>query len=564
MRLTSIAAVGWAVAALVAVQSGTPAPAQQPQPVVRVTAQLVQVTVHVTDRSGRPVRDLKREDFVLLDEGQAQAVEFFLPPAMAAAAPLAEPLPEGTFSNRVAARTAKTAGVTIILFDALNTAAQDQSRAAEELRALLTRLRPDDRVALYTLGNGLRILHDFTGEVLALQRAFQAYSGETAARRPAEARQIDSGMTALNVLLDDTAQREKESSAEYRIGMSFSALEWIAARVAGIPGRKNLIWLSGGFPFALGLDFDEEAFAEMDRLEQMNLDDAKPRPRITPQSITRVRRDVGKEIERLGRLLNHSNLAIYPVDVRGLVAPRMPDSGQEIGRSPGVAPDPTFHDLRLTHLAMHEVAVATGGQAFLNSNALQKSIERVLDQPAESYTLGFAPSHNEWNNKFRRLTVRVTRPGLRVTYRRGYVATPAEPVGRTGRTAALSAASLSPLDATGIGITVQIEKGTANDAPALIVEVQIDARNLVLTQREGKFVGAVAVQYVQRSATGAQLHRAEQTVNLNLKPEAYQTILNNGLAFTKELPVAASAHLLRIVVRDETSTAIGSLSVPLN
>ena len=140
---------------------------------------LIVVNISVKDKMGKPVLDLKKEDFTLYDKGQEQAIKYF---SMETNKPMAEamqPLPEGVVANREWTKSGSSGGraatlpnaVTVILIDALNSRFQNQHAAREGLIKFLTQIQPGDQVALYTLGNGMRVLHDFTTDTASLLKS---------------------------------------------------------------------------------------------------------------------------------------------------------------------------------------------------------------------------------------------------------------------------------------------------------------------------------------------------------------------------------------------------------
>src|SRR5882672_10376581 len=228
--------------------------------VLRSTTRFVQISVIVQDSKGQPITGLRREDFSLFDEGKAQDIANFvseLPP------PEQNPvaLPFNIFTNRFdrLGRTPSTA--TVILFDALNTQPQDQASVRLQVLKFLKELRPEDRVAIYALTTQLQILQDFTQDSATLVNAVQKFLPKsTAALDASSVEQVDLvGMTG-NPYWGDLQNAINRSNAVLsdrkvanRVEMTTSALESIGNHISSVSGRKNLIWVSGGFPFQLGL-----------------------------------------------------------------------------------------------------------------------------------------------------------------------------------------------------------------------------------------------------------------------------------------------------------------------
>ena len=155
--------------------------AQQPKPdeplVLRSTTKLVQVNVVAVDKKGAPVEDLTDKDFEITENGKKQKVAYFgiVRSGTLAAKPL--PLQPNIFSNRFA-KAGLPASVTVILLDGLNTNWEDQNRARNQVVKFLSTIQAEDRIALYTLGRGLRVLHDFTTDTSELIAKLDKYRGE--------------------------------------------------------------------------------------------------------------------------------------------------------------------------------------------------------------------------------------------------------------------------------------------------------------------------------------------------------------------------------------------------
>jgi VWFA-related protein len=144
--------------------NGANPPPQERSVVLRSTTRLVELTVVVRNRNGQPVTDLKEADFTVEDEGKRQEIRFFSLQSDAIAGKGVAPAPPGVFSNRRFGQPGLTSGITVILLDGLNTRWGDQALARKNVIEYLCQIQPHDRVALYTLGRELKVLHDFTEE----------------------------------------------------------------------------------------------------------------------------------------------------------------------------------------------------------------------------------------------------------------------------------------------------------------------------------------------------------------------------------------------------------------
>ena len=372
-------------------------PAAPAGPAPRVTSRIVEVSVVAEDKQGRPVLDLKAEELVLSDGGRPERIVSFSAQPLPSAA--AKALPAGTFSNRLGRQADVATSVTAILFDGLNTPMARQSYARQQVLAFLKQVEPGTPMALYTLGRGLNLLQDLTRDPQPLIRALEEYRGELSPA-PGGA-PLDTGGTGLERFsswLDELETNLIEHYAKDRALRTLRSLVAIANHLERVPGRKNLVWVSGSFPVWIGRD----------RI---------PLPRRPDPGA----QDLWPEIDRAARALNRANLAVYPVDARGLMAPADYEPERaSISKEMQLANRSGF-------AAMDALAERTGGEAFYNDNDLGRAFREAAEDSRVAYRLGYQPSHDEWNGKFREIKITVTRPGVRLRHRRGYFAQPDEP-----------------------------------------------------------------------------------------------------------------------------------------
>jgi VWFA-related protein len=511
----------------------TPSPSPpQAEPTLRVTTRLVEVNVVVQDRAGEPATDLTRDDFVVLDAGREQSISVFAKESASPPRAPFSPLPPNTFSNRLGQTEAAPTSATVILLDGLNTRFADQPYARQQIVEFLEQLRPQDCVALYALGQGLRVVHDFTREPRPL---LAALAREGARLSPAllesEAEEPGTGWGEFDAWMGEVNRNVAERYRADRALRTIRSLLAIVNHLERLPGRKNLIWVAGNFPAW----FNRPALAtgEKLKLESGNF---------------------SVEIERAARALNNANVAIYPVDARGLVAPAefSPERASISRELPGAS--------RGEVGSMLELAERTGGRAFYHRNDIRRALRRAVDDARVTYVLGYYPSHGKWDGEFRALQVRVKRPGLQVRHRRGYFALPDEPGDEAHRRAVLDAAMWSPIDASRLGLTVRaLPAGNA-----LELELAIDLRDLALRQQDGIWVGTLDLMLAQLSADARNLKGVSHVVNLQLNPETYRVARERqAVVLTERLGVVSGAALLRVLARDASSGALGSVSIPL-
>jgi VWFA-related protein len=511
--------------------------AQETQPILRVTTRLVQVSVVAHDKRGQPVAGLTKDDFTLYEKGKPRKIAFFSVVEgnkFLKVAAGAQP-PPNLFSNRVkGAETATSA--TVILFDALNTRFEDQVYAKAELIKFLETLRPEDRAAIYLLTGKLIILQDFTNEPEHLLKALVRYRAHSAGA-PLDSASSDD----MDRFLQNTVWGESEMFGVRRVEWTLKAMELIAEHVAGVPGRKNLIWFSAGFPLSLGF----------------GLEPGQERRSNSPAQEQRI---FGPEVEHATRALNNAGVAIYPVDARGLVG--IPESMQASSRGTlrqiGLETmSPPYHD------TMRALADQTGGRAFYNTNDLEAATRTAFDDSAISYTLGYYADADDFDSKYHPFKVGVNRQGLDLRYRKGFVARPE--VMATGKQSNtdIDDALRSPLEATGIGINVRIDPIDQPKPGTTRMLIQIAQDSIRLEAKEDRTVGVIDVVVTQYAPNGRSLARTNETLNLNLSREDYERVMQSGIVLTETLEPNAEAYQYRVVVYDRSTGRVGSIFVPV-
>ena len=522
--------------------------AQQPKPdepfVLRSTTKLVQVNVVAVDKKGEPVSDLTDKDFEIIENGKNQRVAYFGMVRSGALAAKPLPIQPNIFSNRFA-KSGLPASVTVILLDGLNTSWEDQNRARNQVVKFLSTIQAEDRIALYSLGRGLRVLHDFTTETSELIAKLDQYRGENngvleASALPAGPAIDPAAAGPLSALstADPGAPtlREAEFNTTARVVNTLLAMEAIASRLAGLPGRKSLIWVSGSFPMTMG--FDQESIAQTFGAQP-------PEKRI-----------FNRELQRAQRLLNHAGVAVYPVDARGLLTgaptaatrrdPFTPASSQSVG-APNID-------------AMLEIASKTGGRAFYNRNDIDRAVRIAADDGRVTYTLGYYPTY-EPDDKYHQIKVNVNRPGITLRHRQGYFAYRDTRLALESVKLEIAQILWSPLDATGLGLNARVDHNSGSNE--LEVLIQVEPTNLTLEQKDGRFLGRVDIGFVLRDAEGKSYKAENDTIDLNLTRESYGKVQETGIVYRKRFPLPEKAAFLRIAGRDGASGLAGSLTIPL-
>ena len=540
-----------ATASLGAILCFCTAIAQRPEEtVLKVTSRLVQVSVVAHDRNGKIVRDLTRDDFTLTDNGQPQPISVFsvqmAEPAESAPDPpdTANPL---VISNRTLRNTAEPIAVTVILFDALNISRLDDFLYAKrEVVKFLSTLRPADPVALYSInGPKMRVIHDFTDDSASLVQTAQRLS-----HSPHFSTGADDDRTAqLGAWLKEKSREDEAARLRMTTEWTLAALADVAHHLVGIPGRKSLLWISESFPITIGLDTDSFT-QDRSRRAYQQLDAFSARER------------------NIGRLLTDAQVAVYPISPSGLVmdpingadiAPREAHATLESWTQSGYMVT-AAEEAEPRIAAMIALANETGGLAFHNANGVSASMRRAVEDAGVSYILGFYLPEETWDGEYHEIGIQVKVSGVQVRGRKGYFASLEENEFAPDRAGALRLAAASLLEGAAIGLKVNVESNPLAWYGQDIV-LAMNARDIRFEQVDGRMRAVVDVALVQQAGDGRTLGGVKDTLLYALLAGSYDRALSDGLFFDEKLTVMPGASRVRVLVRDVSSGAVGSVSI---
>ena len=545
-------------------------PAQQaPLPAsattVRKATHLVLVDVVVYDKHGKHVPNLTAADFTLRDRGRQQDIAVFSnehagESVVEKAPPPA--LPPDVFTNRPEYYRVE-GSPTVLLLDGLNTAVADQQSSHDYmLQYLRTQLKEGQKTAIFALNNSLLLLQDFTTDprflIAALDKNVPKASWELSGPgvtvlSPLEARDLPKKVIDN---LDQLNQTNAAASMDARVHITLAALRSIARALGGIPGRKNLIWVSSAFPFSLVFSsskyFDEN-------------------------------RSYGDELRRTSELLASARVAVYPVDARGLTTHPIDDGSKPSGLVETVGPSSGMRSVEeqlannpetalSSHSTMEDVAKRTGGLAFYNQSDISYAVALSAADGGSYYTLGYYPDGGNWDGKFRRIEVKVAGHGMEARYRSGYFAVDdaqthasESPEQREQRAfKELHDALADPLPATQVTFRAHIP----DIQPAAKAQVQIQ---FLVDTSSISFDGVEAgrphcnldFMVAATSAEGRIMALDGRTVDAELKPDRYTQATQRGLPFSMPLGLAPGSYSLRLAIRDRPTGQIGTLTIPL-
>jgi VWFA-related protein len=471
-----------------------------PAPTFRARTELVQVSVIAQDKQGKPVADLRREEFQLFDNGAPQEIRLFTSETEKSNLAAPEVKAANTFTNRIAPPAGSHSGYSVILIDSLFTDADTieaegtSTLAKDRTLHMLRSIPTGEKIAIYAQERKLRVICEFTTDRDLLERQLRRWYPkidtpgttlrvfhEPGYRNPQNVRL--SGNEAGGAELIDRLQRA--SAGDFEMGL-------VADHLAGIPGRKNLIWLTD--KFAIG-----------------------------PRAI---------------RKLNAAGVSIYPVDVDGVCG----HCARPLG-SP------------------ETIAALTGGVAYTRRNDLDIAMREAMDDGRVSYMLGFYPSVDDDSaSQGYQLTVSVSRKGVTLRYRTGYEAEPVRPVS-ADPAADLVQALNRPIDATAIPIKASVTR--SQDRLDLEAVLSLESLDLVQDNNlwTGK-IEVVARFTTADGIIASDVY--SKTVTLNLTQASYDAAVRGGLPFHNVFEIPSKAVEMKLLFGNPASGKIGTLTIPLS
>ena len=546
--------------------TATPAPGQGAGFTLHVTTRLVDIGVVAVDKKGHPVTDLKPEDFEIYDNGLKQTVRSF------SQAGVESGLTSGqqVFSNRRAdtVDTEPGAGVTegsttILLLDPGNLAWPDLTYARGEMLRFLQSLPANELVGLYVMNaHGFQALQEWTPDHALLasklrgwmpnaQDLAQAQEMEQRNRQQFDYVRDPTDLQSVNGNINTVPETAAMVDPQLRDNGSdpgrsaFPILVGVARHLAIMPGHKNLVWITSDNVLA---DWTNQAVGS-----------------------GKGSKHIEGYVLSAQEALNDAHVSVYPLDASQLetnaidssllgrnvqVAPSvtLPLGAQAGGQAPGRITAEMEQNLHPIQASIQEMAEATGGRAFRRNGQIAKNLDEVIADGRATYLLGFTPD-TPADDQYHLLTVKLAaRHGVTLRYRTGYEYAK-EPATLKQR---FQRAIWQPLDESEIG--VRVDRQAASEGAAL--KLNIAGNDLGFQQKDTNWVDKLDIFLIQRDDEGSHAMVTGQTLSLKLKPATYAKLLREGIPFDQYIEKKPDAGSVRIVVVDESSGRMGSVTIP--
>ncbi len=561
--------------------------AQQPEPSItfQVDVDFVDIDAVVTDERGNFVAGLAKEDFELFEEGKPQEIGAFsvvdmpLPTAGAQAARPAEVTDVKTNAQPLNGR------LYVIVLDDLNVAPLRSKVVVDAARKFIEgHFGPEDVAAITYTSGRTDGAQEFTSDRRLLLAAIDKFRGRKLRSTVIEKadqyfQQHLKELEANAGAQDDTGVQQPPQSATVRGPIGYSnittdpddferghraqlvlgSLKRLAEMMGGIRGRRKAILM-----FSEGIDYPiYDIFGS--------------------QAATSVITATQDAIAGAAR----GNVSFFAVDPRGLVG--MTSETIELTAAAdahlGFDARGLLADMYLSQDSLRVLAEETGGYAAINFNNVDTALRRIVRATSTYYVLGYYPKDTRRDGRFRKIEVRVRRPGLRVVARKGYVAPRAPDAdelrrrardqerarGRAG--AAQTSIELreiltQPLQRNGLTLAVQAAPfASGSRQVSVAVAVEVDASRLAFEkQSNGTFADGIELSLFALDERGKQHGGTFYQYNLALRPDTYERVRGSIVRMNPRLALAPGRYQLRVGVREtgagEMGTVFYDLMVP--
>jgi VWFA-related protein len=521
--------------ALWAQQAPAPAAPQGDTPpvVFRVEVDYVEADVYVVDAQNNPVNDLKAEDFEVIEDKKPQKVTAFSMvniPIEREERPLfaTAPLEQDVQTNdHIEGR------IYLIVLDDLHTDFTRTPRVKAAMRRFFERSFGTNDLAAIVFTGQSKGSQDFTNNPRLLMAAVDKFVGRklpSATLNKIEGVRVNPDSGGLQVG-DDKDMMERSFNARNAMG----TVRKLAEFMANVRGRRKALLMVGE-----GIDYDIH--------EAVGLEGS---------TASAVLLDTHDAIASATR----GNVSIYAIDPRGLstgsedlitVSSTFPEQGAGL--------QSMQNELRLSQDSLRVLAANTGGFAVVNRNDFNTAFDRIVQENSQYYLLGYYSTNSRRDGRYRKIEIRVKRPGLRVARaRNGYYEPrgkrPAEP-GPGGPNPALAAAVSSPLPVTGMPVKVfaGAYKGEAPNA-AVAVVMELDASKFDFVEANGTFNESLEIANAATNSTGKVFPGERSTANLMLKPDTYKSAMQHGFRVLTQVNLPPGKYQLRLAAANKAGKA---------
>src|SRR6266567_644423 len=510
---------------------------QQSGFVLKVNAELVLTNVVARDaKTGELVHGLNQSDFTVLENGKKQEIASFDFQSV----DMATPLNEATVSGLAAGATgpgSKAVAVAkpedlrnhrliVFFFDLTSMQPEDLDRSVDAAKVFLKKkMQPADLVALVSLGDSLKVDQDFTADKDALIHEVGIYNGT-------EGQGFTQGANSNSNQVEDTTGYTPDESEynDLNTDRELFALRAISKSLEKIGEKKSLLYFSGGI--------------SRDGIENQ----------------ASLRTAVNAAVR--------ANLAVYSVDTRGLqavspVGDASTGSLRGQGAYNGGALQNNMNENFATQEVMATLSSDTGGKAFFDSNDFAPAFAQVQRDTSAYYAIGFHSTNPSRDGKYRKLIIKINRPGIKLEYRPGYYA-PADFVhsGKEDRERDLEEQLASDLPATDVAVYLDAMYFRLDESRFYVpVSLIVPGSQIPFVKGGDKDKATLDIVGTVIDEVRRPIGRARETVKLNL--DTSQQARQKNIQYTTSFNLPPGKYHLKFVVRENQTGRMGSFEADI-
>ena len=501
---------------------------------IRVNTELVLVNVVARDKKGNLVRDLKKEDFTLLEDNKAQRISTFdfedvdlLQTAGAGENTVTGTAGENSPGNLLrgtgpSALRARDRRLMLMFFDFSAMEPEQIDRSVDAAKTFIqTKMQPADMVALVSLVTNLHIDLDFTDDRVKILAGLTAYSSSSG-------QGFDNGTSGT---AEGTAESSGAFTADDTDYNTFSAdrkllaLQSIMQALGKIPQKKSIIYFSNG-------------------ITQSGVDNESALRAATAAAVK-------------------ANVSIYPMDIRGLQA--FPPGGEAqsaslhgVGAYSGQSVLNDLSGNASSQDTLATLASDTGGKAFFDSNDFSGVFSQVQKDSSAYYVLGFTSANPAKDGKFRRLRVQVNRPDLKLEYRSGYYAgRDFLHLNRADREQQLADEMASESPQTDVALFAGAAYFRQDDSHyQLLVSLVIPGSQIPFVQQKDRDNATIDIIGEVRAGGKFAVGNLRDTVKLAV--DTSQQVRRKNVQYNTTFQLAPGSYHLKFVVRENQTGRLGT------
>lgn len=524
-------------------------------PLFRTGVDLVMVDVIVRDKSGNVVRNLKADDFELLEDGKPQSISSFdfeevttaskpmaasaildtgkvnldpakakiPPPGAAPAAPPAAPTPP---ADPVTKEDLAGRRLVILLFDTSSMQPEDVQRAVDSaVKYVETQMTEADLVAVATVGTTLNILNDFTADRVKVHNVLAGLSSASGMATTEAVASTTATDEAAAAATDDTTTDESEFDL-FNNDVRLKAIRTLSEMLQDIEQKKAIVYFSAGM--------------------QRSGSDNQVELRLAVNSAVRA------------------NVSIYPVDTRGLQAIIPGGAASQGSRGGRGAFSGSSMRQQVTQLASSQetlttLAADTGGTSFTDTNDFSGAFTKVQHDISAYYLLGYSSTNPSLDGRYRRIQVRLKRSDLKVEFRAGYYADrDFTHTSRADRQFAMQEQLMSQVSATDLPVVMSANYfRMAADRYFVPLSLAIPGSAIPASKEK---ITLDVLGYV-RDERGFPVGQIRDTVTI--PPASTATLASKQVQYQSSVLLPPGRFTMKVVVRENASGQVGSYETPI-